>query len=315
MQRYGHFFVTSQHSTVTANIMLLFPNAKINIGLHIGHTRPDGYHDIATAMVPVHWCDILEILPAVAGGSFTLAGAPLDCPPEKNLVLRALMRLESYIGHPLPPLDIILEKHIPSGAGLGGGSSDAAFALVGANAVLGIGLSADELATLAAEVGSDCPFFIYNRPMLATGRGEVLSGIECTALKGKGILIAKPQTESVSTGQAYAAVTTRTLPDVADWRNALMLAATQWHGSDLHINDFEQAIFPLRPAIADIKKRMTAAGAIYSAMSGSGASVFGIFADVKMAETAAGLFGDCDCRTAAADWQPSPPNVLPPASL
>ena len=155
MQRYGHFFVTSQHSTVTANIMLLFPNAKINIGLHIGHTRPDGYHDIATAMVPVHWCDILEILPAVAGGSFTLAGAPLDCPPEKNLVLRALMRLESYIGHPLPPLDIILEKHIPSGAGLGGGSSDAAFALVGANAVLGLGLSADELATLAAEVGSD----------------------------------------------------------------------------------------------------------------------------------------------------------------
>ena len=181
--------------------------------------------------------------------------------------------------------------------------------------MLGLGLSADELATLAAEVGSDCPFFIYNRPMLATGRGEVLSGIECTALKGKGILIAKPQTESVSTGQAYAAVTTRTLPDVADWRNTLMLAATQWNGSNLHTNDFEQAIFPLRPAIADIKKRMTAAGAIYSAMSGSGASVFGIFADVKMAETAAGLFGDCDCRTAAADWQPSPPNVLPPASL
>ena len=150
--------------------MIAFPNAKINIGLFITARRPDGYHDIATVMMPADWCDILEIVPAKDDvTTLTVTGRSVDCPPEKNLVMRAYRAMEERYN--LPPVDIFLRKIIPDGAGLGGGSADAAFTITTLDRLFGLGLSADVMAGIAATIGSDCPFFIYNRPMLATGTG------------------------------------------------------------------------------------------------------------------------------------------------
>lgn len=292
--------------------MLFFPNAKINLGLRILRRRADGYHDIATIMLPVGWCDVLEMLPAHDGtGSFRQSGDALDCPPEKNLVLKALRNLEAYLGRTLPPLDIILEKHIPSGAGLGGGSSDASFALIGANAIFRLGLSAGELAEVAARTGADCPFFIYNRPMLATGIGEILRGADCSALAGTGLLIAKPVSEAVSTAAAYAGVTPREIDSESALTEELGRDVAGWADAGVLVNDFESSIFPLRPEIAAVKERMRTAGAVYTAMSGSGAAVFGLFPSVKLAEEARTAFADCDTFAGNALYTSAPSNVLP----
>ena len=140
--------------------MIVFPNAKINLGLRVLGKRPDGYHDISTVMVPVGWCDILEIVPSAGNGSFSLSGCALGgCPPEKNLVIKAIRALEADLGHTLPPLDIYLRKIIPDGAGLGGGSSDASFTLKAVNELLSLGISPDRLAAIAARIGAGSPVF------------------------------------------------------------------------------------------------------------------------------------------------------------
>lgn len=273
--------------------MILFPNAKINIGLKITRKRPDGYHDIDTVMVPVDWCDVLEITP-VADGPTTLQtfGRPVECPPEKNLVIKAYNALAAFTGG-LPPVKFNLEKIIPDGAGMGGGSADAAFAIRGLNELFNLGLDNAALAAVAARVGADCPFFIYNCVAHCTGTGtDIATGIDIDLSKYT-ILIAKPQVASVSTATAYAGV--KPQPSAVDLCRALQQSPQSWAAAGVN-NDFEQSILSLLPAIADVKRRMSDCGAIYASMTGSGAAVFGIFDNDKLAEAAAGQFPDCDSR-------------------
>lgn len=266
--------------------MILFPNCKINLGLRILGKRPDGFHDIATAMFPVSgWSDVLELIPARgADSTLTVTGHALtDCPPEKNLVMKALRAVEAHIGRSLPT-DIYLRKIVPDGAGLGGGSSDAAFTILGLNELYALGLSRETMASIASGIGSDCPFFIYNRPMLATGRGTELSPIEINLQGAGALLIAKPLTDAVSTREAYAGVRPEPLAEDEDLSEILLRRPSEW-APDLR-NDFETSIFPLRPAIAAMKDAMAASGAIYTAMSGSGAAVFGLYPDLPTARHA-----------------------------
>ncbi len=268
--------------------MIVFPNAKINLGLQVLRHRADGYHDISTVMLPVDWCDILEITPASsAKGSFVQCGDVPPCSAADNIVLKALRALENHIGTPLPPFDIILEKHIPHGAGMGGGSSDAAFALKAVNELANLGLSDAALAGIAARIGADCPFFIFNRPMLAEGIGERLSPVDASPLSGLGLVIAKPHSEAVSTAAAYAAITPR-----GDGATAVELTPAGLRGA-IYVNDFEAPITAMRPEIGEVRRRLLAKGAIYAAMTGSGAAVFGFFENAKMAEEAAAALTGC----------------------
>ncbi len=272
--------------------MVVFPNCKINIGLRILRKRADGYHDIETVMVPVPWCDVLEIVVAERP-SFYLSGNSLgNIPPEKNLVLKALRNLESETGITLPPLAIYLHKSIPDGAGLGGGSADASFALKAVNVLLNLGLSDNRLAEIAAKTGADCPFFIYNRPMLAQGIGQRLSLVEIPSLNGRWITIVKPSAEAVATPAAYAGVTPCELPDGICLNQYICRPAQQWHADGVLINDFEPSIFALRPVIADTLAHLRSFNPVYSAMSGSGASLFAIFDNKEDATQAAASFSD-----------------------
>lgn len=269
--------------------MVVFPCCKINLGLYIERKRPDGYHDIVTAMLPVGWTDVLEILPGQSSDvRLYTYGRKVDCPPEKNLVVKAYRALAAEIGG-LPPVDIHLEKIVPDGAGLGGGSADAAATLSALDSVFGLDLGRDRLSAIAARIGADCPFFIYGAPMLATGTGTQLSSIDIS-LDGYTIVIAKPRGCAVSTAQAYAGVkpsgNAPDLPailagDVSSWRQTL-------------VNEFEPGVFHLEPRIAYVKDMMYAAGADYAAMSGSGAAVFGIFSDRAKAKELQGTLTDCD---------------------
>lgn len=253
--------------------MILFPNAKINLGLNVVARRPDGYHDIESVLYPTAWTDILEIVPAKGSvASLHLSGNAIACSPEKNLVMKALQAFESYTGL-TAAVDIFLHKIIPDGAGLGGGSADAAFAILGLNAVLNAGLTPGQMAEIAADVGSDSPFFIYNRPMLATGTGTCLTPVDID-LSGMVMAIVKPP-QSVSTAQAYARVT----PGAAAVRvaDAISRHPSQWRHV-LH-NDFEESVFAQCPEVERTARLMASLNPVYSAMSGSGSAVFGLFAD------------------------------------
>lgn len=271
--------------------MVVFPNCKINLGLHIVARRPDGYHDIETVMYPVPWCDILECTPSSSGAdSLTVTGNGVACPPEKNLVMRALNALRSVTD--VPATDIHLHKVIPDGAGLGGGSADAAFTLLALNNLYTLGLDPDTLAAVAATVGSDCPFFIYNTPMLATGRGTDLTPCH-VSLAGLSLAIAKPSGVAVSTAQAYAGVTPHTEPHaVAD---VLQSAPCSWREN--LVNHFESSIFAKAPQVATVKEHMYSHGAVYAAMTGSGAAVFGLFESPEAAEQAVANLADCTVFT------------------
>lgn len=270
--------------------MILFPNAKINLGLDVVRRRPDGYHDISTVMMPIDWHDVLEIVPAKNGRTtLTTYGRPIDCPPEKNLVMKAYRALSDMLGG-LPPTDIYIEKIIPDGAGLGGGSADAAFTLVGLNEVFNLGLEKRQLAEVAAMIGADCPFFIYNTPAYCSGTGTDISHDIKLELAPYSILIAKPRVASVSTKEAYEGVTPCE-PEL-DIRSILKLPPSQWQGKLK--NDFEPSVFRHIPRIEEVKKQMLACGAVYASMSGSGSAVYGIYANAKMAQEAALQLSDCD---------------------
>ena len=267
--------------------MVTFPNAKINIGLNIISRRPDGYHNIETVMVPIPWCDILEIVPS-QGNETTLTtyGREVNCEMEKNLVVKAYRAMEKRYN--LPAVDIYLNKIIPDGAGLGGGSADAAFTLTSLNELFNIGASNAELAEIAATIGADCPFFIYNTPTLATGIGTDFTPISLD-LKGYKIAVVKPQV-SVPTAQAYSGVTP-TIPPTP-LCELINTPISQWQS---HIkNDFEDSIFPLHPIVKDIKQQLIEMGAIYASMSGSGSAVYGIFEGDKLAEKDSIKFDLCD---------------------
>lgn len=267
--------------------MVTFPNAKINIGLNITSRRNDGYHNIETVMVPIPWCDILEITRSNSNETtLSTHGRAVNCPIEKNLVMKAYRAMEKRYN--LPAVNIILHKIIPDGAGLGGGSADAAFTLITLNQLFEIGASDDDLAQIAATIGADCPFFIYNTPMLATGIGTDFSPISID-LSGYKILVVKPQM-SVPTAQAYSGVT----PSIPQTSLSQLIATpiSQWQ--DLIKNDFEDSIFPIHPIIKNIKEQIIAMGAKYASMSGSGSAVYGIFESDKLAEDTLPLFNQCD---------------------
>lgn len=269
--------------------MIAFPNAKINIGLFITARRPDGYHDIASVMMPVDWCDILEIVPAKDGvTTLTVTGRRVDCPQEKNLVMRAYRAMAERYN--LPPVDIFLRKIIPDGAGLGGGSADAAFTITTLDKLFGLGLSDDVMTGIAATIGSDCPFFIYNRPMHATGTGTTLSPVSLS-IKGHTLVIVKPHVH-VSTAEAYGGCrprpSTLSLPDVL-----ATVPPEEWKQAGIK-NDFEETVFSHHPLIAEIKSTLYDMGAEYASMSGSGASVFGIFGRDILAEDIEKTFPETD---------------------
>lgn len=248
--------------------MICFPNAKINLGLNIVSKRSDGYHNIETVFYPIPVKDALEIVPAPAF-SFSQTGIPLEAPPEKNLVVKAWNRLkETYA---LPPLEVHLLKAIPFGAGLGGGSADAAFMLKLLNEYSSLGLTEETLEEIASTLGADCPFFIRNQPVFASGRGDLFEPVE-VSLKGYRLCLVKPDV-SVSTPEAYSMVTPA-LP-ARSLKEIVCQPVNTW--KDLMVNDFEKSVFPRYPVIRQIKETLYEAGALYASMSGSGSSVFGIF--------------------------------------
>lgn len=260
--------------------MIEFTDCKINIGLDVVRRRPDGYHDIVTCMYHIPWGDVVELIPSSYGETtLTVLGHKVECPPEKNLVMKAYRALEK--DYSLPAMNIILQKIVPDGAGLGGGSSDASHTLRLLNKMCNLGISDTKLAEIAKGLGADCPFFIYDEPMMAEGIGEKLTPINLN-LSGYTIAIVKPESVNISTKQAYAGITP-TLPSTP-LRQLLELPIEQWQGRVK--NDFETSIFPLAPQIADLKKNLLEDGAVYASMSGSGASVYGIFSNDKMAENA-----------------------------
>ncbi len=245
------------------------PCAKINIGLNIVGRRADGYHDIETVFYPIPLCDELEIEEADVD-SFSLSGIPLVGNVESNLVLKAIGLLRDK-GYNIPPLRVRLEKNIPSGAGLGGGSSDAAFTLWMLNEMFMLGLSTEEMKRLASILGADCAFFVEVKPAFAEGIGNVLYPIDLD-LSGLFLVLVKPE-DAVSTREAYS----QTIPHVPSLslREAVRGDITTWR--DTIVNDFEKSVFPLHPEIESIKRSLYEQGALYASMSGSGSSVFALF--------------------------------------
>lgn len=248
--------------------MICFPNAKINLGLNITSKRPDGYHNIETVFYPIPIKDALEVV-AADTFSFTQTGIPVDAPTENNLAVKAIRQLEQK--HRVPPLEVHLLKAIPFGAGLGGGSADAAFMLKLLNRFCTLNLSDDELEQEAAAIGADCPFFIRNKPVFASGTGNLFEPVELS-LQGYHLCLVKPDI-AVSTREAYAMVTPAS-PTVS-LKEIIRRPVAEWKKK--MVNDFEASVFPKFPRIGEIKRELYEAGALYAAMSGSGSSVFGIF--------------------------------------
>lgn len=249
--------------------MVSFPLCKINLGLYVTGKRHDGYHDLVTCFYPVPWCDVLEIVPADTF-SFSSSGVEVPGDTSDNLCVRAYALLKRE--YDLPPVSIYLLKILPIGAGLGGGSSDGTYALKSLASLFDLKLTTGELRLLAARLGSDCAFFVEPRPSIGTGRGEQLSPI-VLSLKGKYLVIVKPPL-NIPTAQAFARLNPRT-PDV-DLREILETkSAGTW--KDFLRNDFEAPLFAEFPILAQVKERLYSQGALYAAMSGSGAALFGIF--------------------------------------
>jgi 4-diphosphocytidyl-2-C-methyl-D-erythritol kinase len=249
--------------------MVVFPNAKINIGLHITGRRDDGYHDIESCFYPIPWTDILEVVQNVSF-LFKATGISIPGTTENNLCIQAYKLLEE--DSQLSPVSIHLHKIIPIGAGLGGGSSDGAFALKAINDIFSLNLEENQLKNYALRLGSDCPFFITNKPVFVGGRGEVFEKIELD-LKGKFILMVNPSIH-ISTAEAYCNVKNYSKAGVLK-NNLENIPIENWR--EKIKNDFEEPLFKKYPAIALIKKNLYQKGAIYASMTGSGASVYGIF--------------------------------------
>lgn len=277
--------------------MICYPNVKINLGLHVLRKRPDGYHDLETLFVPYHGLhDTLEIIEAddysrtLAGlreryGSLSQAISPdgklmmtiarkegVDWDPLKDLTAKAYFLLAQDFQ--LPSMKIFLEKGSPVGAGLGGGSADAAFALKAIAELAGLGLPDASLAAYAARLGSDCAFFVYNTPMFGSGRGEVLEHFPLS-LEGFRPAVVIPPDVAVSTADAYRGITPR-LPE-KPLREVLAQDPATWR-TDLK-NDFESTVFAKYPSLAALKEKLYKEGAFYASMSGSGSAFFALYRD------------------------------------
>lgn len=251
--------------------MKIKANCKINIGLDVLRKREDGYHDLSTVMVPVEGLyDVVEVVPAEGEeNEFHSLGLVVDCPAEQNLCIKAarLMQQRYDVGK----VSITLDKRVPFGAGLGGGSSDATAVIVAINEIYSLGLERCTLAELAAMLGSDTPFFVYDDAQYCTGRGEIMEPTEVD-LHGLWLVVVKPD-EGVSTAEAYSGVKPCVPSD--DLRELLREGVDSWQGSVT--NDFEGHILAAHPQIAELKAALLANGAVYASMSGSGSAVFGLF--------------------------------------
>ena len=253
--------------------MITFPNAKINLGLNIVEKRPDGYHNLETIFYPINLQDALEVTRRENNDKeYTLhiSGSPLEGEPEDNLVVKAYKLLKKdYPG--LLPVDIHMYKHIPAGAGLGGGSSDAACMIKLLNDKFSLGLSTERMEEYAVKLGADCAFFIRNKPVFATGIGNLFEPVELS-LKGYNIILIKPDI-FVSTRDAFAEI--KPVRPAVSLKEIVRQPMETWKNSMK--NDFEDSVFKKFPEIAAIKDELYDLGAVYAAMSGSGSSVFGIF--------------------------------------
>ena len=248
--------------------MLLYPNCKINLGLRVVRKREDGYHDLETIFVPIYGLhDELEVERAQSI-DFRQEGIAVDCDPEENLIIKCYRQMAAKYPQ-IGPVSIRFKKNIPFGAGLGGGSSDAAHMAIALNELFGLGLTKAQLAQEVASLGADCPFFIYNTPCFAEGIGDILTPIDLD-LKGTRIVLIKPE-EGVSTREAYNGI------KLSGEGIGRLDKLDKLDQLDRLINDFEATVFPKHPIIADIKKRLLDAGAYYASMSGSGSTVFGLF--------------------------------------
>lgn len=279
--------------------MITNPNVKINLGLNVLRKREDGFHDLETLFVP--YFGIKDTLEIITGDDFSTTSAMLfakyngveqglvqgisedgklmitiareegvDWDPLKDLTAKAYFILAEDFT--LPPVKIFLEKTSPVGAGLGGGSADAAFALKMLNELCGLGLSDQKLAEYASRLGSDCAFFIYNRPMIGEGRGEILTEWPVD-ISGYDLQVLTPEGVSVSTKDAYSGIRPH-LPEVP-LRDALARPVEEWNG--VLVNDFEETVFAKYPELAAIKQSLYECGAVYASMSGSGSALFALF--------------------------------------
>lgn len=258
--------------------MLVFPNAKLNLGLYITQRRPDGFHTLESVFVPLPWTDALEMLPAEAHQptSLALTGRPIPGNPATNLCVRAYELLQADFPA-LPPVQLYLHKMVPIGAGLGGGSADAAFTLKTANDLFRLNLSTEKLEGYARRLGSDCAFFIQNKPVLAVEKGDVFEEI-ALSLTGTSCVVVYPNLH-ISTAEAYA----RIIPQRP--QHPLRAALSQPMGTWCNTvsNDFETALTPSYPVLAEIKQQLYAAGATYASLSGSGSAVYGLWERAALA--------------------------------
>ena len=277
--------------------MITYPNVKVNLGLNVIRRREDGYHDIDTVFLP--YGEIHDSLEIITGDDWSRTSADIfsseapvaqaispdgalmitierkegiDWDPLKDLTAKAYFLLAEEFK--LPPVKIFLRKHSPVGAGLGGGSSDAAFALSMISEMFSLGLSLEELAVRASKLGSDCAFFIYNRPMRGEGKGEILTPFSLN-LKGYHLKVFIPEGVSVSTAEAYRGIVP-SKPEIP-LSEALSHDISEW--KDLVVNDFEKTVFKIYPSLEEMKMQIYESGAVYASMSGSGSALFGIFKD------------------------------------
>lgn len=276
--------------------MILYPNCKINLGLNIVGKRGDGYHDIETVFLPIPLSDCLELNPATED-SFVIDGRQLDCSAQDNLVVRVLNMLRAE-DMDIPPVSIRLTKNIPSGAGLGGGSTDAAFMIKGLNELFSLNLTDAQMAARVGRLGADCPVFIANKPVFAEGKGDVFSPLPVpfiqksycalpplgsalpptitlsipAMLENYWLVLVKPN-DFISTREAYASVAPH--PSKVSLQEILSRPVKTWRGQ--MTNDFEESVFPTHPVVRGIRDQLYMLGATYAAMSGSGSTVYGLF--------------------------------------
>ena len=250
--------------------MLTFPNAKINIGLHIVSKRSDGFHNIESCFYPIDWTDALEIVPAY-DFSFQSSGLPIPGSQQDNLCKKAYDLISA--DHTISQVEMHLLKSIPIGAGLGGGSADAAFTIKAINELFDLKMSISEQLNYARQLGSDCAFFIENKPLYCFNKGDEFEPIHLN-LEGKFIYLVNPGLH-ISTQEAYAGIVPRS--SSTDLRTLLEKPIADWKN---HIfNHFEETIFPQHPAIANLKQELYTQGALYASMTGTGSTVYGIFSE------------------------------------
>ena len=267
--------------------MIGFPNAKINLGLNIINKRSDSFHNLESVFLPLKLSDVLEVIPRSEFDNekedFFQSGISIEIIPEKNLVIQAYNLLKSDFD--LPPIKIALHKIIPSGAGLGGGSSDAATMVFLLDKLFHLNLPSDKIKSYLEKLGSDCPFFLSNKVSFVSGRGENLQSFQLD-LRGVNLVLIVPEIK-ISTAESFRLITPG-FPENS-LKESLRKPLEQWQA--LIINDFEKVLFPKYPELKRIKEKLYDMGAIYVSLSGSGSAIYGLFDnEVEPQEYFPGLF-------------------------